>query len=125
MAFPEPEKFDPQRWIDDGGRLRNDMCSYAYGFGRRWIISIAFDSWPDPDDVVDRVCPGQFLANRSLYINLALLLWSFRIVERPDAPIDPDAYSDTVVAHAAPFDVEFVPRIKEDWLKEMMSESMI
>ena len=68
-----------------------------------------------------RVCPGRHVANKSLYINLALLLWSFRIVERPDAPIDPNNFSDTIVAHAAAFDVEFIPRIER--LKEMMSES--
>ena len=65
------------------------------------------------------------MVNESLHINLALLLWSFRIVERPDAPIDTNAYTDTVIAHAAPFDVEFIPRIEEGRLKEMMSESVI
>ena len=74
---------------------------------------------------MNRVCPGQHVANASLHVNLALLLWSFRIVERPDAPIDPDAYTDTIVAHAAPFDVDFIPRIEEGRLKEMMSQSAI
>ncbi|KAF8549342.1 cytochrome P450 [Imleria badia] len=105
-AFPDPEKFDPQRWIDGNGRLRNNMSSYPYGFGRR-------------------ICPGRHVANKSLYINLALLLWAFRIVERPDAPIDPNDYNtDTLVAHVAPFDVEFIPRIEAGELKEMMSESL-
>ena len=87
--------------------------------------TIFSDFRPNPDDVVHRVCPGLYLANRSLYINIALLLWSFRIVEQPDAPIDMTAYSDTVVSHAAPFDVEFIPRIEAGQLKVMMSESMI
>jgi len=82
------------------------MSSYPYGFGRR-------------------VCPGQHVANESLHITLALLLWSFRIVERLDAPIDMNAYTDTIIAHAASFDVEFIPRIEEGRLKEMMSESVI
>ncbi|KAF8439310.1 cytochrome P450 [Boletus edulis BED1] len=104
VAFPEPDTFDPQRWIDDEGRLRNNMTSYPYGYGRR-------------------VCPGQCLANTSLYINLALLLWAFRIVERPDAPIDANPIMDSVATQVAPFDVEFVPRIEVGRLKEMMSES--
>lgn len=78
--------------------------------------------WQNPDDVVDRICPAVYFANRSLYINLALLLWSFRIVERADAPIDANAYSDSIISHAAPFDVEFVPRIEEGLLREMMCE---
>ena len=73
------------------------------------------------------VCPGLHFANRSLYINLALLLWSFRIVERPDTPIDVNAYTDTTVSISVPFDVEFVPRIEENRLREpeMMCEAVI
>ncbi|KAI9572527.1 cytochrome P450 [Boletus coccyginus] len=96
VAFAEPEKFDPQRWIDANGRLRNHMSVYPYGFGRG--------------------APGQVehLANESLCITLALLLWSFRIVERPDARI----------AQAALFDVEFIPRMEEGRLKALLSEKV-
>ncbi|KAG1818707.1 cytochrome P450, partial [Suillus subaureus] len=69
IVFPGPEKFDPQRWLDSEGRLKDNIKFIAYGFGRR-------------------VCPGLHLANHSLYISLAFLLWSFRIAQRPDAPID-------------------------------------
>ena len=95
--------------------------------GRQVISAVRiFYSWTNPDNVINRVCPGQHVANESLKINLAFLLWSFRIVERPDAPIDVNAYTDTIiVTHAAPFDVEFIPRIEEGRLKEMMSESVI
>jgi cytochrome P450 len=34
-VFPEPQKFDPQRWIDETGRLRDDLRFFTYGFGRR------------------------------------------------------------------------------------------
>ncbi|KAF9235736.1 cytochrome P450 [Melanogaster broomeanus] len=104
VAFPDPERFDPQRWFDEDGQLRNDKRMCTYGFGRR-------------------VCPGLHVANRSLYINLALLLWSFRITQRPDAPIDVEAYTDTVISYAAPFGVDFVPRIEEWRLREMMKQS--
>ncbi|KAF9233168.1 cytochrome P450 [Melanogaster broomeanus] len=105
VAYPDPEKFNPQRWLDPNGQLRTDLWFCAYGFGRR-------------------VCPGLHLANRSLYINLALLLWSFRISERPDAPIDVDSFTDTVISRSAPFEVEFVPRMEEEKLREMMEEGM-
>jgi len=60
------------------------------------------------------------LANRSLFIALALLLWSFRVVERPEAPIDTTPDRDNAVAHLAHFEVDVVPRIREAQLREMM-----
>ncbi|KAG1718705.1 uncharacterized protein EDB91DRAFT_1123864 [Suillus paluster] len=47
--------FKPQRWIDDQGRLRDDLKFFVYGFGRR-------------------ACPGQHVANRSVFINSLLIL---------------------------------------------------
>ncbi|KAF9238563.1 cytochrome P450 [Melanogaster broomeanus] len=105
VAFPNPEKFDPQRWLDPNGNLRTDLRFYTYGFGRR-------------------VCPALHFSNRSLYITLSLLLWSFRIVERPDAPIDVDAFTDTSVPRALPFEVDFVPRMEEERLRQIMKAGM-
>ncbi|KAH7884161.1 cytochrome P450 [Phlebopus sp. FC_14] len=100
-AFPSPEKSNPQRWLDQTGQLRTDTRYYPFGFGRR-------------------VCPGQHLALRSLYITLAYLFWSFRIVQRVDAPIDVDAFTDSVISHPAPFRVAFVPRVGEKKLRDWM-----
>jgi len=33
--FPNPEDFDPQRWLTAEGRIRNDLKTYPFGFGRR------------------------------------------------------------------------------------------
>ncbi|KAF9238564.1 cytochrome P450 [Melanogaster broomeanus] len=105
VAFPNPEKFDPQRWLGPNGNLRTDLRFYTYGFGRR-------------------VCPALHLANRSLYITLSLLLWSFRMVERSDAPIDVDAFTDTSIPRALPFEVDFVPRREEERLRQIMKAGM-
>jgi cytochrome P450 len=35
IAFPDPETFDPQRWIDSEGRVKDNIKFIAYGFGRR------------------------------------------------------------------------------------------
>ncbi|KAG1809606.1 cytochrome P450 [Suillus subaureus] len=102
IAFPDPEKFDPQRWLDSEGRLKDGMKSFTFGFGRR-------------------VCPGRHLAENSMYIALALLFWSFRFDQRPDAPINTRA-SDTVVSRPAPFEVDAIPRIEVARLKEMMAD---
>ncbi|KAG1819871.1 cytochrome P450 [Suillus subaureus] len=104
IVFPDPEIFNPQRWLDSEGRLKdNNMKFITYGFGRR-------------------VCPGLHLANQSLYITLALLLWSFRIVQRPDAPINTHAFSDAVIPHAAPFEIDVIPRVEVAKLRAMMME---
>lgn len=100
-VFPDPDKFDPQRWLDHNGQIRNDLKFYPYGHGRR-------------------VCPGMYLANDSLFMTMASLLWSFRIVERPDAPIDADAYTDTLISRPYPFKVDFVPRLDVKLLRTMM-----
>lgn len=34
-VFPNPEKFDPQRWLTAKGTLRDDLRFCAFGFGRR------------------------------------------------------------------------------------------
>ncbi|KAG1850810.1 cytochrome P450 [Suillus subalutaceus] len=102
IAFPDPEKFDPQRWLDSEGRLKDGMKSFTFGFGRR-------------------VCPGRHLAENSMYIGLALLFWSFRIDQRSDAPINTQA-SDSVVSRAAPFEIDVIPRIEVARLKEMMAD---
>lgn len=60
------------------------------------------------------------LANRSLFIALTFLLWSFRVIERPEAPIDTTPDKDNVVAHLAHFEVDFVPRTRDAQLREMM-----
>ncbi|KAG2075334.1 cytochrome P450 [Suillus decipiens] len=104
ITFPDPEIFNPQRWLDSEGRLKDDMNLkfLTYGFGRR-------------------VCPGQHLANHSLYITLALLLWSFRVAQRPNAPINTHAFSDSVIPHAAPFEIDVIPRMEVAKLREMMT----
>ncbi|KAF8548569.1 hypothetical protein OG21DRAFT_1516161 [Imleria badia] len=66
------------------------------------------------------VCPGMHFANRSIFIALALLFWSFHIVERPDAPIDTTPDKDNVVAHLQNFEVDFVPHMEEMRLQEMI-----
>ncbi|KAG2124871.1 cytochrome P450 [Suillus clintonianus] len=105
IAFPDPDKFDPQRWLDSEGRLKDNVKSFTFGFGRR-------------------VCPGRHLADNSMFIGLALLFWSFRIDQRPDAPINTQA-SDSIVSHTAPFEINVVPRIDVAKLREMMTDESL
>ncbi|KAG1840961.1 cytochrome P450 [Suillus tomentosus] len=103
-AFPDPENFDPQRWVEPCGRIRPGLKSFPFGFGRR-------------------VCPGQYLASDSILITLACLFWAFRILEPKDAPIDRWAFKDNVVAHPQPFSVMFFPRWDVGYLEEIVGQS--
>jgi hypothetical protein len=52
-------------------------------------------------------------------------LWSFRIAQRPDAPINTNAFLDAVIAHAKPFEIDVIPRIEVAKLKELMADGCI
>ncbi|SJL17991.1 uncharacterized protein ARMOST_21562 [Armillaria ostoyae] len=104
-VFPSPEDFDPQRWIVDG-QVREDIKQFVYGFGRR------------RDSLV---CPGSRIANRSLFINTALLLWAFDIVATER--IDSNAFADEPGMFPGSFGVRFDLRAgkkKEDWVRSLM-----
>jgi hypothetical protein len=72
--FPQHEKFMPERFLaaDDKrhalGAARIDH-HYDFGIGRR-------------------VCPGQHVADASLFIAISRLLWAFNISPKEGAPID-------------------------------------
>jgi len=97
--YPNPEVFEPQRWLDENGRLRGDMKFFNFGFGRR-------------------VCVGQHVADNSLFINTALILWAFNISEDPAKPIDRSAFTDSALVHPKPFAAIFQPRTEE--LEELL-----
>ncbi|EIW85506.1 cytochrome P450, partial [Coniophora puteana RWD-64-598 SS2] len=101
--FPDPETFEPQRWINADGELKpqSEIRNFIYGFGRR-------------------VCPGQYLANRSLFITTALLFWAFRVSEDPSHTIDPNADNGGIISHSLPFKVAFEPRRSVEEIKQAM-----
>jgi cytochrome P450 len=60
--YPEPEKFRPERFLDNP-----NLRHYAFSVGRR-------------------ECPGQHVADASLYIGISRILWAFDIKPKVDAP---------------------------------------
>lgn len=36
-VYPDPERFNPDRWLDEKGQIRDDMTFFNYGFGRRYV----------------------------------------------------------------------------------------
>ena len=36
--FPDPEQFNPQRWLNEEGKINEDLKSFPFGFGRRCFV---------------------------------------------------------------------------------------
>ncbi|KAG0705942.1 cytochrome P450 [Suillus ampliporus] len=100
-VYPDPHAFKPQRWIDDQGRLKDDLLRFfIYGFGRR-------------------VCPGLHVANKSVFINSLLILWAFRLALDPTKPLDDMGYMNGELSNR-PCSIKFEMRVPETELRHMM-----
>lgn len=93
------EDFRLERWLDADGKVKANMRNFQFGFGRR-------------------VCPGQHVANNSVYINVAMLMWAFEIGKKKDAngkeiDIDVWSFTNTVNSHPNPFQASFTPRVEK------------
>jgi cytochrome P450 len=86
-------KFDPAQHLDANGNIApappdtKDEGHVSYGFGRR-------------------ECPGRYVANNSLFINMAIILWAMKIERKKDAsgqflPLDVDGVLDQGVVVSA------------------------
>ncbi|KAF7553267.1 hypothetical protein G7Z17_g3760 [Cylindrodendrum hubeiense] len=116
--WTDPDKFDPSRYLDyphkagvyaaSGDAKARDH--FDFGAGRR-------------------ICPGMHLAENSLFITLAKIIWAFKI----EPPVDEDgnkqpvdlsdaAYEEGVNTLPKPFKARFIPRngrrsevLRADW----------
>ncbi|KAI9777088.1 MAG: hypothetical protein M1816_004914 [Peltula sp. TS41687] len=105
--FPDPDNFIPERYAQQpllaseyaGSADYNKRDHYGYGAGRR-------------------ICPGIHLAERSLFLAMAKLLWGFEFSEALDCngnriPLDVDpmtAYDTGLLNIAKDFNCRVVPR---------------
>ncbi|KAF8870113.1 cytochrome P450 [Mucidula mucida] len=102
-VFPNPEVFEPQRWISVDGSVRKDLRDFTFGFGRR-------------------ACPGSHVANRSLFIATAMILWAFDVLPSGSKSIDTMAFTDTLNIRAEPFEVAFRPRLSTEGIRNALNE---
>ncbi|KAF8505378.1 cytochrome P450 [Russula emetica] len=100
------DDFEPARYLDASGDIAPGVCDlkkdghFSYGFG-------------------SRNCVGRHMADNSLFINIAILLWATKIERKKDAsgrllPLDVDGWVDVgLVIRPVPFEVEITPRFPE------------
>jgi len=95
QMYPDPMTFRPERFIaSEGNKLENDPRQYCFGFGRR-------------------ICPGQHLADGSIWIGCVLTLAVFDIsnhVENGVVNIPIHENTRGTISHPKPFKCTIKPR---------------
>jgi len=90
LAFPDPDIFDPERWLDPSEARYRDKFLTSFGRG-------------------NRMCIGQPLAMCELYVTIGQLFRKFDDLEAPDIGPEDLVYEDYVSPfhppHARNFEV--------------------
>ncbi|KAJ7928115.1 cytochrome P450 [Mycena leptocephala] len=94
--YPEPERFNPERFFTVDGKLNDDDMVLAFGFGRR-------------------ICVGRHTADATVWATIVSVLSTFNIAKAKDAAgneidIDPTDYSDGAISHPQQFACSIIPR---------------
>ncbi|KAH9943938.1 cytochrome P450 [Amylocystis lapponica] len=96
--YPDPFAFAPERYTARSGAVNPDPTQFAFGYGRR-------------------VCPGQTLADMSLYLTIVTTLALFDIGKErgaDGAAVEPRTeYTEGVISHPPPFGLAITPRSEE------------
>jgi cytochrome P450 len=102
------DDFDPSRHLDGSGYLGSGVSDstlkehghFTYGFGRR-------------------NCVGRYMADNSLFIDMAVMLWATKFERKKDAsgrflPLNLEGWVDVgLVVRPIPFEAEITPRFPE------------
>jgi len=116
------------------------MKLFTFGFGRRYILAFFYTvgsakymsvhardfMLPTGKSTVwlnEHFISAHAPHFRSVYIAVALILWSFTLAEDPDNPIDDTAFVPGIVSQQKPFSLVFTPRMSEASLNTLFSST--
>ncbi|EJD46763.1 cytochrome P450 [Auricularia subglabra TFB-10046 SS5] len=97
-TYPDPHKFNPDRWMEGGTidrRAPDPRAAGTFGFGRR-------------------LCPGRYFADDSIYLTIAVALkcFDFSIYVENGVEVRPDGKMHTgIVSCHDPFKATVKPRV--------------
>ncbi|KAJ7366653.1 cytochrome P450 [Mycena albidolilacea] len=93
--YPNPDKFDPERFLNADGQLNTDDYILAFGFGRR-------------------VCAGRHAADAAVWATIVSILSTFNIAKAKDASgkeIEIEIeFTDGMASHPKPYNCAITPR---------------
>ncbi|KZT07802.1 cytochrome P450 [Laetiporus sulphureus 93-53] len=96
---PNPDKFDPERYINDSTN-NTESANLADPYERdHWMFGLG-----------RRICPGIIVAEREIWLSISRMIWAFNMVEIPSEPIDLKEYDGLSGRSPVPFRIKLVPR---------------
>ena len=82
-AYPNPEVFEPERFLQDGriNKGVRDPSEVAFGFGRRCVFTlrVVYLILRVNEIVARRICPGRHFANDGLFLTFVSILSVYNI----------------------------------------------
>lgn len=111
--YPDPRRFEPDRYKDDVNTIAETATHtdpavrdhFTFGAGRR-------------------ICPGIYVAERSLFIAISRLLWAFDFRPVEGKEPDPTRLRQGIVMMPEPFEADIRPREgKADLVRSIWEEA--
>jgi hypothetical protein len=137
-VYPEPDAFKPQRWINDQGRLKEDLKLFIFGFGRRYVppsrYMHIFFNFPSSQHVPRSTRWEQVTLSfscttiigvhcdwyRSVFICSLLVLWAFQLTLDPTKPLNDMGFMNGATPRDKLCAIEFKTRVPGTEIRRMM-----